>query len=166
LGYEDDRLLEVVDAYRNPPLDREPTPTPEEPVAQEDAEPAIVEQVTNSVVATEPPPLASEGMAPTSSGGSFHFMQESELEGASFEHGAEWVEKPQDPAESSVIVSDTESPAGLTVIDTDIPLDINGIPKHLEEVSMSSSEFMLVKIDRCTVAAVVSCQRCSGLGCR
>ncbi|KAF8488398.1 hypothetical protein JB92DRAFT_2798603 [Gautieria morchelliformis] len=137
-GITYDRLLEVVDAYRNPSLDREPTPTPEEPIPQEDTEPAIVEQVTSSVVATEPPPLASEGVAPTSSGGSFHFMQESELEGTSFEHGAEWVEKPQDPPESSVIVPDTELPAGLTVIDTGIPHDVNGIPKHVEEPPLSA----------------------------
>jgi hypothetical protein len=65
-------------------------------------------------------------------------MQESELEGASFEHGAEWVEKPQGSPEIAVISSEFEAPARLTIIDTGVPLDVNGVSKHLDEVRVSS----------------------------
>lgn len=103
----------------------------------EDTEPPIVEEeVVSSTVAVEPPPIVPEGVVPASSGGSFHFMQESELEGASFEHGAEWVEKPQEFAEPAVIPPEVEAPVGLAVIDTEIPLDVNGVSKHADEVSV------------------------------
>lgn len=130
---QDSRLLEVVEAHRNPPLEREPTPVPEQPIPQEDTQPEV-EQVTSSVDAVEAPLLVPEGVLAASSGGSFHFMQESELEGTSFEHGAEWVEKPHAAPETAVITSDNELPAGLTVLDTGIPLDVNGVSTHLEEV--------------------------------
>lgn len=61
----------------NPPL--LPTPAPEEPA--EDPQ-----ELDESLV-TEPETAAAAG------GGSFHFMQESELESGAFEDNAEWVER-------------------------------------------------------------------------
>ena len=136
--YEDSRLLEIINEHRNFSPEREPTPIPEEHIPREDVQPAIVEEAVISPADVEPPPLAPDGVAAVSSGGSFHFMQESELEGASFEHGAEWVERPQDSHETVVIAPEVEAPAGLTVIDTGVPLDVNGVPKHLDEVIATS----------------------------
>lgn len=73
--FVDTRLHEITRSYLNPP--RAPTPAAEE--AEEEAE----------EVATEPEAATPSAPAP----GSFHFMQESELEGGSFEENAEWVEK-------------------------------------------------------------------------
>ncbi|KAF8577303.1 hypothetical protein K439DRAFT_1664273 [Ramaria rubella] len=140
-GVAYERLWEVVEAHRNPPVEREPTPIPEEPV-QPEAEihqPVAVEAVSVLVTATEPVSGASEAVVAAASSGSFHFMQESELEASSFEHGAEWVEKPE---ESEVVETPAPVLAGdalesLAAIDTGIPLGINGVT-HLEEPPLSA----------------------------
>jgi len=109
--------LEIVEAYRNPPVqpepEPEPVPAPEEPVEQ-------IQEAVVSAIETEVPVVES---VPTATGGSFHFMQESELDGPSFEEGAEWVDKPQ---EIQVSVPEAEGPDHLTVADTGIPLAANG----------------------------------------
>ncbi|KAG6828808.1 hypothetical protein H0H92_006690 [Tricholoma furcatifolium] len=78
-GVSYSHLLEATHAQLHP---RPPTPV-EEPVAAP-AEAPAVEEVSDAHVAGVP-------AIPTS--GSFHFMQESELEPTSFENGAEWVER-------------------------------------------------------------------------
>ncbi|RDB16820.1 hypothetical protein Hypma_002371 [Hypsizygus marmoreus] len=80
-GVSYSQLIETTRAQLNPP--RAPTPVEEEePEAAEAPAPVASEPD----VAITPAPVL-----PTT--GSFHFMQESELEGPSFEDGAEWVER-------------------------------------------------------------------------
>ncbi|KAH8119227.1 hypothetical protein DFH11DRAFT_1563669 [Phellopilus nigrolimitatus] len=91
------RLLEILDAYLNPPA-------PEElPVEAEATQPELDIVVAEATAEPEPvistiPPIATGAM-------SFRFMQESEIENepVGFENGAEWVEKEdavQTPVES------------------------------------------------------------------
>lgn len=96
LSSSDSHLLEVIEAQLHP---RVPTPVVEHPV--EEAAP----------VADDPAPVAGVPAIPTT--GSFHFMQESELEAASFEDGAEWVERPsavEHPTEPEVAPSSVSQP--------------------------------------------------------
>lgn len=102
----------ILESYRNPPIEEDITfadgpepPVEEEPVeAEPEAEPEAVQ--TEQVI--EPAVGAT---------GSFHFMQESELEDTTFENGAEWVEKPEEHEEHEDIVANgvesdvTEAPA-------------------------------------------------------
>ncbi|KAF7983770.1 hypothetical protein HWV62_18972 [Athelia sp. TMB] len=69
------RLHDITRSYLNPP--RAPTPTAEEII--EAAEEAIAE--------------AEEASAGAPLSGSFRFVQDSELEGSTFEEGAEWVDR-------------------------------------------------------------------------
>ncbi|KAG6902099.1 hypothetical protein C0995_004279 [Termitomyces sp. Mi166 len=85
LSGKDSHLLEVTEAQLHP---RVPTPVVEPPVEE------VVLEADDSA------PVAGVPAIPAS--GSFHFMQESELEATSFERGAEWVERPdavEQPAE-------------------------------------------------------------------
>ncbi|KAG6875034.1 hypothetical protein C0992_005482 [Termitomyces sp. T32_za158] len=78
-GVSYSHLLEVTEAQLHP---RVPTPVVEHPVEVEEVAP----------VADDAAPVAGVPTIPTT--GSFHFMQESELEATHFEDGAEWVERP------------------------------------------------------------------------
>lgn len=49
---------------------------------------------SHSVEGSEHGVSAVSGIPPIPTTGSFHFMQESELEASTFEEGAEWVERP------------------------------------------------------------------------
>lgn len=73
----DARLHEIIQLYLNPP--RLPTPIPEDPI----------EDPQDLAASTEPESVSTA--APGA--GSFHFMQESELESGAFEDSAEWVER-------------------------------------------------------------------------
>ena len=75
----DTRLHEITQLYLNPP--RIPTPVVEDPV--EDPQELEASTITE-------PETAGAGAPGT---GSFHFMQESELESGAFEENAEWVER-------------------------------------------------------------------------
>ncbi|KAH7913449.1 hypothetical protein BJ138DRAFT_1146015 [Hygrophoropsis aurantiaca] len=86
------RLLDVVQAFLNPP--RDPTPLPAEPDVVD--EPEIVEDLPTE---EETPVAGIPGTLSVSS--SFHFMQASELE-TPLETDAEWVER-----------ADEQSPNGL-----------------------------------------------------
>ncbi|KAJ8518125.1 hypothetical protein ONZ45_g4737 [Pleurotus djamor] len=117
------RFSELVQLYTNPP--RAPTP---EPVPSPEAE--------NGDVASEPEvadDLAVSGVTVTvgaiSTSGSFHFMQESELEGPTFEETAEWVES-SDAVEAPVEVPEQAPPApetnGHAVTNGSVPVQSNG----------------------------------------
>jgi hypothetical protein len=107
LCYPDARLLEITQLYLTPP--REATPLSEDPV-----EPATKEDDISasqgSIVGSEAEtiPLAASGGLPGS--GSFHFMQESEIE-TPFEDNVEWVEKTD--AEDSSATGIAQSPTTL-----------------------------------------------------
>ncbi|KIJ49432.1 hypothetical protein M422DRAFT_27797 [Sphaerobolus stellatus SS14] len=112
------RILEIVESYRNPPAEPELAPVSE--VVEEE------EIVVSAEVA--PPSIVESVQAPA---GSFHFMQESELEGPSFEDGAEWVEKPEEND-----VAEVEDPNTITVAET-TTIEVNGIT-HAEEPPVSA----------------------------
>ncbi|KAG6918053.1 hypothetical protein DXG01_016709 [Tephrocybe rancida] len=89
-------LLEVTHAQLNP---RVPTPVEEvATVAEEEAAPEAIE-----------PEAPVAGIPDVPSTGSFHFMQESELETTSFEHGVEWVER----SDAAAHIAETEVPASV-----------------------------------------------------
>jgi hypothetical protein len=73
------RVLEIVDLAFNPPR----APTPEVPVEEQ---PVVEETVVEVEV-----PVA--GIPPVVPASGFRFIQDSEIETASFEEGVEWVEK-------------------------------------------------------------------------
>ena len=89
------------------------------------------------MAAESPAAPVEDSIAPVTSSGSFHFMQESELEGASLDQSAEWVEKPEE-ADLVVPAPVPEAAVALTIIDTGTQLGVNG--KHIEEVRQSSYE--------------------------
>ncbi|KAF8514258.1 hypothetical protein BU17DRAFT_52704 [Hysterangium stoloniferum] len=121
-GIDYERIFSIVESYRNPVV--EPTQIPEEPVFQEEeCQPQIDEMVTNEVV--EESNAVADTLVPANSSGSFHFMQESELETTSFEHDVEFVEK---PIEAVPVVELKVAEMGLSVADTKIPLGLNGGP--------------------------------------
>lgn len=106
------RLLEILDAYLNPPVQEEIVEIEQiaeavvDAIAEAEAEAAEVEAetVANGHEAT----MAG---APSAAGGlSFRFMQESELESdpASFENGAEWVEKEEGSQEPAATIISVE----------------------------------------------------------
>ncbi|KAI5123654.1 hypothetical protein M0805_001684 [Coniferiporia weirii] len=108
------RLIEIVDAFMNPPIPEE-TPAETEDVAQ-----AVFDSAAVETTAAEPEQVIG-GILPSGAGGisggtgamNFRFMQESELdsEPVSFENGAEWVER-EDAAETPTQVEP--------------PVDLNG----------------------------------------
>jgi hypothetical protein len=79
LSILDTRFHKITQLYLNPP--RLPTPVPEDPAG--DPEVLAGSAITEPEVAGAGAPGA----------GSFHFMQESELESGAFEDSAEWVER-------------------------------------------------------------------------
>ncbi|KNZ76684.1 hypothetical protein J132_09217 [Termitomyces sp. J132] len=98
-GVSYSHLLEVTETYLHP---RVPTPVVEPPV--EEAAPTV----DNSA------PVAGVPATPGTAG--FHFMQASELEATSFEHGAEWVERPDgvdQPGEPEVAPASVPEPPEL-----------------------------------------------------
>ncbi|KAF8198121.1 hypothetical protein BJ912DRAFT_953159 [Pholiota molesta] len=78
-GVSPSRVLEIVDLAFNPPR----APTPEVPVEEQ---PVVEETVVEVEV-----PVA--GIPPVVPASGFRFIQDSEIETASFEEGVEWVEK-------------------------------------------------------------------------
>ncbi|KAF9268648.1 hypothetical protein L218DRAFT_1048167 [Marasmius fiardii PR-910] len=60
-----------------------------------------------SVVASEQP--VANGVPPSKSGSSFHFLQESEIETPSFEQSAEWVEHPTSSQQSEDLDPDPQN---------------------------------------------------------
>lgn len=121
--YKDERILSIVESFRNPPIEEEITfadgPEPPAEETQVEVEQDVAEQVEPGVEPTVPMT------------GSFHFMQESELEETAFETGAEWVEKPEEHetiVPNGVIESEgvstevVETPALVTVNGGDTPV--------------------------------------------
>ncbi|KAH7927507.1 hypothetical protein BV22DRAFT_1031696 [Leucogyrophana mollusca] len=110
------RLLDVVQAFLNPP--RDPTPLPAEPevVAESEATEETPVQEEDAPVAGIPGTLSVSS--------SFHFMQASELETPTFETNAEWVEKvdveqaPNGLAEHAVepAAAPTENAGGVNAV--------------------------------------------------
>ncbi|KAF8876704.1 hypothetical protein CPB84DRAFT_1752363 [Gymnopilus junonius] len=90
-GVASSRLSEIVNLAFNPP--RAPTPPPEE--EPEQVSEILVESIiTEAVVEIEVPATATVAGIPSSAvGGSFQFMQDSEIEASTFEETAEWIEK-------------------------------------------------------------------------
>ncbi|GJJ06498.1 hypothetical protein Clacol_000690 [Clathrus columnatus] len=120
-GVSYDRILLIVESYRNPPIEEEITfaDGPEPPVEEQiEVEPEAEVEVEAEVEAEAEPIV--EPVVPIS--GSFHFMQESELEDTAFENGAEWVEKPEENeiiVENGVVSEVVETTTTLVVTNGD-----------------------------------------------
>ncbi|KAG9048442.1 hypothetical protein FS842_000400 [Serendipita sp. 407] len=88
------RLIGILNAHLNAP------PRTATPVAEELPEP----EYTHAVVTETPAIVGIPAAATVTTGGSYHFMQESELEPSTpFDEGAEWVEHSDAPAAPAAV---------------------------------------------------------------
>ncbi|KAF8893392.1 hypothetical protein BD779DRAFT_1620446 [Infundibulicybe gibba] len=123
------RLLEITHHGLNPP--RTPTPVPEEPETIEEQQdppaPSTVESEPDAPVAGVPGAISTSG--------SFHFMQESELENPTFEDGAEWVERSDAQAENAQLPSvagEVATNGDIQPPPSDVPIDVPPAVGHVD----------------------------------
>jgi len=103
----DTRLLAITQQALNPPLS--PSPVPEELVDEEQPAPPSVDEEEE-----HQPPVTGIPNA-SSMTGSFQFIQQSELEAASFEGASEWVDAAAHEPEAEGVSVDAE-PATATLV--------------------------------------------------
>ncbi|PCH43727.1 hypothetical protein WOLCODRAFT_26153 [Wolfiporia cocos MD-104 SS10] len=121
-GVSYSRLVEITRLFLSPP----PPEQPAEEAANEEAEETPVE-------VTEQIEVSVAGIPPTLGGtGSFHFMQEDELENAQ----EPVFEQPQYAAEEQ----DAEQPAEAEVVETVVNTEINGHAFTQESVTITTTE--------------------------